>query len=166
VLIACLTVSCVFVTLRSGARWFKTRQIPVATEDVFVYIGLATYAATCGLYLDLLPRLQRIELVETGNMAPYATINTDIVTVLKEVLCIQIFFWSTLWSVKLSLLCMFQRLTTGLSRYTKIWWGVLAFSVLSFIGCVISAFESCSSMHAWFSPLGKIPFEQKHFIKL
>ncbi|KAE9363007.1 hypothetical protein N431DRAFT_390519 [Stipitochalara longipes BDJ] len=155
VLIACLTISCVFVALRSGARWFKNGKIPIATEDVFIYLGLATNIATSGLYLDLLPRLQRIALVEIGQLAPYPTIDTDIVTALKEVLSIQIFFWATLWSVKLSLLFMFKRLTNGLSLYTKIWWGVLVFSVLSFLGCVISAFESCSSMHAWFSPLGE-----------
>jgi len=155
VLITCLTVSCVFVALRSGARWFKTGRIPVEVEDVCMYFGLATMIATSGLYLDLLPRLQRIMLVEDGKQAPYAAIDIDIVTSLKEVLCIQVLFWATLWSVKLSLLFMFKKLTTGLPLYNKIWWGVLVFSVLSFIGCVISAFESCSSLHTWFSPLGK-----------
>ena len=138
--------------------------MPIAAEDIFVYIGLVTYVIMSGLYLDLLPRLQRIDLVESGQLAPYTTIDTDIVTVLKEILCIQIFFWSTLWSVKLSLLFMFRRLTTGISTYTKLWWGVLAFCILSFLGCVISAFESCSSMHAWFSPLGKSPFTRAFWI--
>ncbi|KAH8769238.1 hypothetical protein BGZ57DRAFT_987094 [Hyaloscypha finlandica] len=165
VLIACLTISCIFVALRSGARWLKGRQMPIAAEDIFVYIGLVTYVIMSGLYLDLLPRLQRIDLVESGQLAPYTTIDTDIVTVLKEILCIQIFFWSTLWSVKLSLLFMFRRLTTGISTYTKLWWGVLVFCILSFLGCVISAFESCSSMHAWFSPLGECELHRDNVAK-
>jgi len=31
----------------------------------------------------------------------------------------------------------------------------MAFSILSFIGCVVSQFTSCSSMHAWFSTAGE-----------
>jgi hypothetical protein len=71
---------------------------------------------------------------------------------------IEVFFWSTLWAVKLSLLCMFQQLTIGLPMYTKIWWGVTVFTILTFVGCVVSAFTGCSSMHAWFSPDGEYRF--------
>jgi len=108
-----------------------------------MYLGLATNIAMSGLYLNLLPRLQKILLVETGQLAPYATMDIDMVIGLKEVFCGQIIFWSTLWSVKLSLLFIFKKLTTGISLYTKIWWGVLVFSVLSFLGCIISAYHQC-----------------------
>ena len=46
---------------------------------------------------------------------------------------------------------MFKRLTDELPVYTKIWWGVLDFTVVTFIGCVISVFTPCSSMCTWFS---------------
>ena len=36
VLITCLVISCMFIALRTGARWFKTRQIPFAAEDVLM----------------------------------------------------------------------------------------------------------------------------------
>jgi hypothetical protein len=45
----------------------------------------------------------------------------DMVAVLKGLLVIEIFFWSTLWAVKLSLLRTIQKLTVGLLTYTRIW---------------------------------------------
>ncbi|ELR04949.1 hypothetical protein GMDG_00206 [Pseudogymnoascus destructans 20631-21] len=47
---------------------------------------------------------------------------------------------------------MFKALTNGIALYTNIWWGALAFTVLTLIGCIISNFTSCSSMDAWFTP--------------
>ncbi|KAH9209050.1 hypothetical protein DL95DRAFT_478545 [Leptodontidium sp. 2 PMI_412] len=129
VLITCLVISCVFVALRTSARWFKTRQIPFAAEDVFMLIG-------------------------AGLLAPHATFLHDLSVMLKEFFAVQFFFWSTLWCVKLSLLFMFQRLTTGLPTYTRVWWAVLTFTILTYVGCAVSQFTSCSSMHAWFSPAG------------
>lgn len=70
---------------------------------------------------------------------------------LKEFLTVLIFFWLTLWSVKASLLLMFKRLTVGLPFYERLWWCVMSFVILSFIGCVVSDFVSCHSMHAWFT---------------
>jgi magnesium-transporting ATPase (P-type) len=154
-LIASLIVSGILVILRSWARWFKTHRLPFSAEDMLMYIGLAFFATMCALYLFYLPKLRDIDEVAAGKMAPYANIEADIVAVLKSFLMIEIFFWSTLWAVKLSLLCMFQKLTVGLSTYTKLWWGVMAFTVLTYVGCVVSAFTSCSSMHAWFSPYSK-----------
>jgi hypothetical protein len=123
-----------------------------------MYVGLASFVTMCALYLSSLPKLHHINEVAAGLKAPYASMEEGVVALLKGRLMIEIFFWSTLWAVKLSLLCMFQQLTIGLPTYTKIWWGVMAFTILAFIGCVVSAFTSCSSMHAWFSPDGESPF--------
>lgn len=117
-----------------------------------MYIGFCCMVGICGLYLNALPRLKHITLVGTGLKAPYANIRSDLTIILKSFLTIQVLYWGTLWSVKLSLLFMFRKLTTGLLVYTRIWWAVLAFTIVSFILCVVSAFTCCSSMHAWFSP--------------
>jgi hypothetical protein len=89
--------------------------------------------------------------VQAGLAPPYASLMSDLVSMLKEFFAVQIFFWLTLWAVKFSLLLMFQRLTTGLPIYERVWWGVVIFTFLSFVGCVVSQFTSCSSMHAWFT---------------
>lgn len=70
---------------------------------------------------------------------------------LKEFISVLIFFWLTLWAVKASLLLMFRKLTTGLPFYERLWWYVMGFTIVTFVGCVISDFTSCSSFHAWFT---------------
>ena len=137
--------------MRTGARYFKTRKIPLDSEDLFIYMALASFAIMCALYLAAMPTFYNTEAIGAGKMEPYASLPNDLVALLKEFFAVQIFFWLTLWSVKWSLLFMFRRLTEGLPLYARIWWGVLVFTVLTFIGAFISEFTSCSSMHAWFT---------------
>jgi hypothetical protein len=151
VLIACLCIAAVFVLMRAGARYFKTRKLPMASEDIFIYLALCSFAIMCALYLAAMPTYYNVEEIAAGLKAPYASLETDLVALLKEFFAVQIFFWLTLWCVKWSLLFMFRRLTDGLPMYTKIWWAVLGFTIVTFIGAFISEFTSCSSMHAWFT---------------
>jgi len=143
--------------MRTGARVFKTRNIPCELEDVFIYIALCSFTIMCALYLATMPTFYNLQAITAGLMQPYASLPKDLVAMLKEFFAVQIFFWLTLWAVKWSLLFMFKKLTNGLPFYTKIWWGVLGFTVVTFISCVISAITSCSSFHAWFTA-GKNPF--------
>lgn len=137
--------------MRAGARWFKTRQFPMHMEDICMYGALVSFAIMCALYLATIPTFFNITAIEAGLMEPYASLESDLVVMLKEFFVVQFFYWLTLWAVKWSLLFMFKRVTEGLPLYTKLWWAMLVFSALTFIGCCISNFTSCSSMHAWFT---------------
>lgn len=137
--------------MRCGARWYKTRGLPWAAEDLFMYLALVSFAITTALYLATIPTFYNVMEIAAGRMEPYASLQTDLVVMLREFFTVQIFFWLTLWAVKWSLLFMFKALTNGIRIYTNIWWAALAFTVLTFIGCVISNFTSCSSMHTWFT---------------
>lgn len=148
-MVACLIVASIFVTLRTGACWFKNRRLPLTLEDIFMYFALSSFAISSALYLHAIPTLYNLQLVGAGLMTPYAAMSEDTVTILKEFLAGQIFRLTSLWAVKLSLLFMFKRLTTGLLVYTRIWWVVVIFSVLVFIGCLISYFTECSSIYAY-----------------
>lgn len=137
--------------MRTGARWFKNRRIPFQMEDIFMYLALISFAITCALYYATIDTFFNVMAITAGLMQPYASLEHDLLIMLYEFFVVQFFFWLTLWAVKWSLLFMFKRLTDGLPLYNKIWWGVLIFSILTFIGCCISNFTSCSSMHAWFT---------------
>jgi len=115
------------------------------------YIALGSFIVMTSLYLAAMPTLYPVQLVSAGLIPPYASMMEDLTAMLHEFFAVQLFFWLTLWAVKCSLLFMFQRLTTGIQSYTRIWWGVMVFTILAFVGCVISQFTSCSSMHAWFT---------------
>ncbi|KHN96332.1 uncharacterized protein MAM_05918 [Metarhizium album ARSEF 1941] len=151
-LLASLCVGIVFVMMRTAARWFKCRRIPTEMEDLFMYLALVSFAITCALYYATTNTFFNAMAIIAGEMEPYASLEHDLLVMLHEFFTVQFFFWLTLWSVKWSLLAMFKRLTDGLPWYNRVWWGVLIFSVLTFIGCCISNFTSCSSMRAWFTP--------------
>ncbi|KAK2599015.1 hypothetical protein QQS21_005549 [Conoideocrella luteorostrata] len=137
--------------MRTGARWFKIRTFPIQAEDLFMYLALASFAITCALYYATINTFFNILAIMAGQMQPYASLQDDLRLMLYKFFTVQFFFWLTLWAVKWSLLFMFKRITEGLYLYNRIWWGVFVFSVLVFIGCCISNFTSCSSMHAWFT---------------
>jgi hypothetical protein len=120
-------------------------------EDVCIYGALVSFAIMCALYLATIPTFFNITAIEAGEMAPYPSLGGDLVVMLKEFFVVQFFYWLTLWAVKWSLLFMFKRITEGLPLYTRLWWAMLIFSILTFLGCCISNFTSCSSMHAWFT---------------
>ena len=146
-----MAISIAFVIFRSIARWIKIRRFPYAPEDIAIYIALSAFVIQCALYMAAMPTLYNALEVEAGRMAPYASLPADLVAMLKEFLAVLIFFWLTLWAVKCSLLLMFKRLTVGLPFYERLWWCVMVFVILTFIGTVISDFTSCHSMHAWFT---------------
>ncbi|CAM1503358.1 Fc.00g081340.m01.CDS01 [Cosmosporella sp. VM-42] len=150
-LVACLCVAVIFMAMRAGARWFKSRRVPMDAEDIFMYVALASFAIMSALYLAAIPTFFNVTAIAEGRIQPYANLPHDLVVMLKEFFVVQFFFWLTLWAVKWSLLSMFRRTTEGLPLYNRIWWAVLVFSILTFLGCCISNFTSCSSMHAWFT---------------
>jgi hypothetical protein len=148
VLIACLSIVVVVVIMRTLARYGQTRKIPLAPEDLFIYVSLGSFAITCALDLASMPTYDNVMAVEAGSMAPYTGFLEDATVMRKESFTWQIFFWLTLWAVKWSLLFMCKGLTAGSPLQTKIWWGVLAFTILTLIGGVVSTFLTCGTWHA------------------
>ncbi|KAL7782207.1 hypothetical protein V8C37DRAFT_397960 [Trichoderma ceciliae] len=137
--------------MRTGARWFKNRRIPLQLEDILIYGALVSFAIMTALYLATISTFFNLTAIQEGRMEPYASLENDLAVMLHIFFVVQFFFWLTLWMVKWSLMCMFKKLTDGLPLYNKIWWAVLVFSILTFIGCCVSNFTSCSSLHAWFT---------------
>lgn len=144
-------LACVFVIARAGARFRKTGTIPFAAEDVCVLLALAAFIGMVGIYLYCIPILFTTEAIAAGTQQPYPGLENDLTNMLHGFFAVQMIFWLSLWSVKMSLLFMFRKLTMGLPEYNYVWLGIMIFTVLSFVGCIISNFTSCSSMHAWFT---------------
>jgi len=70
-------ISGLFVIFRSIARWYKTRTMPFAPEDLAIYTALCAFIIQCSLYLAAMPTLYKAEAVMAGEMAPYAGMETD-----------------------------------------------------------------------------------------
>jgi hypothetical protein len=65
-----------------------------------------------------------------------------------------ILFWSCLWIVKACFLAFFYRLTNQLKWPRIYWWAVVAFTILSYVGAVITYPVSCTSFVLGRSPHG------------
>ncbi|KAK4072935.1 uncharacterized protein Triagg1_5612 [Trichoderma aggressivum f. europaeum] len=92
--------------MRTGARWFKLRRMPLQMEDILIYGALVSFAITTALYLATVGTFFNLEAIQQGRMEPYAGLENDLVLMLHEFFVVQFFFWLTLWMVKWSLMFM------------------------------------------------------------
>ncbi|CAN9213767.1 unnamed protein product [Alternaria alternata] len=60
-------------------------------------------------------------------------------------------FYTLLISVKMSLMTLYRKLLAGLPRvYRKIWWSIVAFCVLAWVGSIVSTLTTCDDLNAEF----------------
>ncbi|ETN43879.1 uncharacterized protein HMPREF1541_11010 [Cyphellophora europaea CBS 101466] len=143
------TTTLVFVG-RAATRIWRPKRI--MAEDYILLLAYLFFLSTTILYIVVTPTMYRVSDVVAGKIPPYAELADDSLFMIKIFFANSMMFWFTLWSVKFAFLALYYRLMTGIKRYMQLWWGVLAFSVLTLIGCIVSNFTSCHSMHAWFTP--------------
>lgn len=145
-----MVLAVVIVIVRTGTRWWKAHSFQA--EDYFIWFALASFISMCAIYLAAYPTLYGALAVAAGEEPPWATMESDLVAMLHLFFAVQFLFWTTLWSVKFSLLWMFRRLTLGLPLYGRIWLAITIFTLITYLACVVTEFTSCSSMTAWFTP--------------
>ena len=122
-----------------------TRQRHLHPDDYALFVAVALYTALAALYIIDLPYLYGF-LDYTAGIQPFTP---DLPTTLRNIMMINFavtpLFWVVLWSVKLSLLLFFKRI---ISRTALIggWWAVLAFTIVTFLGCIVSEFTSCDTI--------------------
>ncbi|OBT54457.1 hypothetical protein VE04_05068 [Pseudogymnoascus sp. 24MN13] len=59
-------------------------------------------------------------------------------------------FWTVLWLVKASFLAFFYKLFDGLQGYRRLWWAVVVFAFLSYVGCWIVSINVCHPAKNYF----------------
>ncbi|KIX97937.1 uncharacterized protein Z520_06015 [Fonsecaea multimorphosa CBS 102226] len=121
-------------------------------EDFFLLLAYLFFLSLTIMYIVLAPTMFRVTDATTGKIPIYPTILADSLFMIKIFFANTMIFWFTLYSVKFAFLCLYRRLMMGIPMYLKLWWAAVGFCVLTLIGCVITNFTSCHSMHAWFTP--------------
>ena len=192
VLIATLVISTAFVAMRYFARYIKLKRIPFELEDIFIVLAVVSWAITAGMYLKVVSLFYDAADFQIAMMSGKVDLTTitpaDQMRMMEEgklmlrlFFVIQIFFWTVLWCVKLSLMFQFKKLTkgayylfsppshpssslkksspntnpsTGIVLYERIWWGVLTFIILTYIGSQVTNLTSCASWTERFDPAG------------
>ncbi|KFY04279.1 hypothetical protein O988_00891 [Pseudogymnoascus sp. VKM F-3808] len=147
-LIVCLVLAILFVAARTIVRWKKEHTIQA--EDYLCWLALASFVSLVGLYFNILDTIYIVTAVASGKAKPTATFVSDGNHMMRCMFAIQLLFWMSLYAVKFSLLFLFRRLALGLPLYEKIWTGVVVFTMLSFIGSVITELTSCTPLIAYF----------------
>ena len=83
-------------------RWKKVHSIQV--EDYLVWLATVFYVCFLSLYIAVFPVFEKVVFASTGVLPPYADIIKDSYYMLACLFASQLLFWSTLWTIKLSVL--------------------------------------------------------------
>ncbi|KAF2821969.1 hypothetical protein CC86DRAFT_410364 [Ophiobolus disseminans] len=132
-------------TIARPKRWLP--------QDAFICLAYTLYLIMSVMYIVVTPILFRLTAVGEKRIKPYPTLKDDHKLMVKIFFVNTLLFWCILWTVKMSFLMLYKKLIEGLHNvYFKLWWAVVVFWFLSFVGAVTSHMTACSSMRAWFTP--------------
>ncbi|KIH91979.1 hypothetical protein SPBR_01703 [Sporothrix brasiliensis 5110] len=130
----------------NGQWWHEIRM-----EDFWLFLSYLFFVTVSALYLYIVPAFFRLTLLGEGLIEPYATATEDALFIQKGLFAASACLWFCLWSAKFSLLCMYKKLFDKLAQYNRLWWALVIFSTLALVGCIVTLFEACENMTAWFS---------------
>ncbi|ERS99625.1 uncharacterized protein SPSK_09221 [Sporothrix schenckii 1099-18] len=130
----------------NGQWWHEIRM-----EDIWLLLSYLFFVTVSVLYLYIVPAFFRLTLLGEGLIEPYATATEDALFIQKGLFAASACLWFCLWSAKFSLLCMYKKLFDKLAQYNRLWWALVIFSTLALVGCIVTLFEACENMTAWFS---------------
>ena len=144
-----ITLATCFTAIRLAIRAWKSRFWLV--EDIAVCLAWACFIAMTIGYICVTDTLYRVSGVGNNNRPPYQGFEEDAVLILKIFFPNTLLLWTTLWLVKFALLLQCRRLIDRRPYYITVWWIIVAVTSIFYVGCIVSQFTSCRSLHAWFS---------------
>ena len=142
-----MAVSTAFMIARYIIRSLRHRFF--IGEEILISIAWVCMMTVCGLFIAVAPTLFKLSAVSQGHQPPYESLPRD------TELCYRIFFANTLlfltclWCVKVALLIQCKRLVERQRKYTIIWWSIVAFTIVSYMGCIINTLTPCKSLHKY-----------------
>lgn len=113
-------------------------RLRAGTRQLFLDDGLAVFAwilvlVTSALWQWDVDDMYYILNISAGLIAPDANFFPRLVVFARTQFIVQLFFYTTLFAVKLSFLFFFRRLGQRVQGQQYIWWPVLFFSVVSYV---------------------------------
>ena len=159
-----ITLATCFAVARLGIRAWKSRFWII--EDVTVCLAWACFVAMSIGYICVTPAVYRIAAVGNKEVAPYPTIKEDSEYLVKIFFPNTLLLWTTLWLVKFALLLQCRRLIDRLHTQIIIWRCIVGFTVVVYVGCIITEFTSCRNLHDWFAVGSFMPQLQQYVTKL
>lgn len=141
-----MTLGTIFIIARLTIRTIKRRFF--LGEEILIFTAWACMMAECINYIILSPAVYRIAAVARHERPADADIIKDWDLALRLFVVGGLLFWSCLWSVKIALLLQCKRLVERQRAHVTIWWCILAFTIVTYIVCVINVLTPCRSLRA------------------
>jgi hypothetical protein len=90
--------------------------------------------------------------VGEGKQAPPMNFYADVSSFLKLQFAIIILFWTNIWAVKASFLAVYKGIIDKrLNPWkTRAWWACAIICALSYMGCWVTQFMSCTPFMSYF----------------
>ena len=151
-----VSLAIIFTILRTMIRFHVSHRLFL--DDFFVYFSLAVLIAMGVLYTLITNFMFELALVSDGEMKPTLQFLVQAPFFLKSQFAIILLFWTSLWSVKFSILLFYRKLFTGPSL--RWWWAVIVFTSFAYVGCWITQLLSCKPISSYFT-LGMFPSSKR-----
>lgn len=148
------TTALLITALRLAVRYRHLKRL--FWDDAFAIAGIVCLTAMAILNQTSRDAIYLIELMASGGTPgpPFTTtekISSTIIAQMKMQFFFMMLFWTTLWSVKGSLLMFYRRLFIGVDGYMKWWWAVVGFCILTWLVSVLTNFMDCIPLRRRFS---------------
>lgn len=124
-------IALVSIFVFSRLVFYVARHKKFELQDFLIYLAYAFYLSRCALYIIVTPILFKIQDITTGVLPLPADFNQTAGLVSRLIFSAQLCFYSCLWLVKFSLLCLYKKLLLGLPPvYIWLWWALFVLCFL------------------------------------
>jgi hypothetical protein len=149
-------IAMVFVFIRTGIRYSikapDSRATTKIISDCCVFIAITTLIVMAVLYRYIIPDMYEVDRVAAHEEIPSANFVSDADFYLRCQFALIVFFWTSVWAVKFSILAFYKTLFHNLhARILRwAWWAVLAVTGLFYLGCWATQIVSCWPIRDYF----------------
>lgn len=128
-----LAIAVIFVGVRIFARLKTFRKI--FADDAFVVFALIL-ALTSAILWQIFAKYMFQLLAVAYGTPPGPNFPTDFEHYGKASAAVVIFFYSTLWAIKISFLIFFKRLGKNVRRQKLLWWPIFGFTMATYFASI------------------------------
>ena len=128
--------------MRVYARWRTFKRLWL--DDAFVAFAWLLALLTAIDWQIVAKLAYRFQAVVSGKFwPPPDTFEKDTENYFKGTLVVLVFFFTSLWAIKLSFLMFFQRLGQNVTGQKKLWWCVFSLTVATYLVAIGVLQYSC-----------------------
>ncbi|KAJ5690161.1 hypothetical protein N7462_004553 [Penicillium macrosclerotiorum] len=170
-----VALSFILVIIRTHAQYKSSKQLFI--NDYWIFFAVICHLATAIVYQFAMPPMYELTYIGAGLKLPTAGFMDRASLFLKLQYAADILLWTTLWSVKFSLLFFFWRLFDSVNSHMRLfWWIMCGVTAATWITSVVLQEFACDPIQDFFTLVGTdiagdicvmvIPFPLLHKLKV